>query len=898
MSNGIIQASFTSGELAPSLHGRVDFARYYTGLKTCRNFIVRQFGGVTNRPGTRLVCEIKDSTKAARLIPFEFSTTQAYILEFSEHCIRIIKDGGIVVWPSGPDVGLPVEVVTPYHEADLYNLKVVQSADIMTICHPNYPIQQLSRTDHHLWSIAAFANVEGPFLDINVDTAKTVYANNMTGNVTLTASSSIFKANMVGKMIYIEQSPDALTRKWEVAKAMVLNEIRRAGLSYYQVISAGTTGTVRPDHIEGVAYDGDPGVGWQYLHSGFGVVRITGFTSGTVVTGTVMKRIPDQVISGGISRTITLLVPGDPGGVGDPPSPAVLTRVTVPLHGYVTGDSVTISGVTGITAANGTWPVSVVDVNTFDIGCTDNTAWAGGGTATKTLTALPSYKWALEAWGGDDEYPGVSAYFNQRQFFAGSVSKPQTFWASSVSGFTNFGTNVPLYDDDALTYSLNSRKANQIRHFVELSELILLTSDGPFMIKSGADGFLAPGKMSTKRQGASGASHIAPLIVGNHALYVQEKGSQVRSLGYSFSDDAFIGQDLTVMSSHLFYRYHLDDWAFQTVPFAVGWAVRNDGTLLGLTYMPEQDVIGWHHHDTDGSFESVACISEGAEDVVYCLVKRTIGGVDKRFIERMHTRFFQTIKDAYFVDCGLTYDGRNTSATTMTVSGGTTWDHTEPLTITASVASFAADDVGDEIVFFDDVAGIAYRFSISGYIDSTHVTVIANKTIPVAYRSVARTDWAFARKIMSGLEHLEGKTVDILADGNVEPQRVVTAGRVTLANAAGVVHVGLPIESDFETLDISVPSQNLRDKKKIVNHVSLIVEESQGVWCGPDADHLIEYKQRTDENYDESARMAEGNIDIRIQATWNKAGRVFVRQAKPLPVTILAVIPEINVGGS
>jgi len=363
------------------------------------------------------------------------------------------------------------------------------------------------------------------------------------------------------------------------------------------------------------------------------------------------------------------------------------------------------------------------------------------------------------------------------------------------------------------------------------------------------------------------------------------------------------------MSSHLFYRYQLIDWAFQTVPFSTAWVVRDDGALLGLTYMPEQDVIAWHRHDTDGLFESVACISEGDEDVLYCVVKRG----SKRFIERMHTRYFATIRDAYFMDSGLTYDGRNTVPysdgslvlTTLTISGGTTWDHTETVTITASsvkgingVAGFSAGDVGDQLHFRDEANNIVYRATISTVTDTTHVTAILNRLIPAAYRNSARTDWEFARNTMSGLGHLEGKSVCILADGNELPQQVVTGGAVTLEYPAAVVHIGLPIEADFETLDITAAGQNLRDKQKIINHVSLIVEEAANIWVGPDADHLTEYKQRSTESYDESTRLASGNIDLRIQATWNKNGRLFIRQSKPLPLTILAVIPEVSVGGS
>ena len=875
----------------------MDFNRYYNGLRTCRNFIIRPFGGVSNRPGTKLICPTKYYDKATRLIEFEFNTTQTYILEFGDYYMRVIKDGGQVTEDDGTTI---YEIETIYPAEDLAMLKTVQSADVMTICHPSYPIQQLSRTDHNVWTLTAFDNLLGPFQDINTVTTSTVYVDAVSGNVTVTASSAIFLENMIGLMMYIEQSPDSLTKKWEVQKDMALNEVRRAGSFYYKVVIAGTTGTVRPDHEEGVGYDGDPGVGWEYVHAGFGVIRITGFTSTTVVTGVVLKRLPEQVLSASVSKAITLLTPGNPGspgGEGDPGTAAVPVTITVSGHGYVNGDSVTISGVTGTIGANGTWPVTIVDLNVFTIDCYATAPWGATGLCTKVQTALPSYKWAIEAWGGDDLYPGTTCYFNQRQIFGGSAGKPQTFWCSQVSGFTSFATSIPLLDDDALTYSLNSRRVNQIRHFVELSKLILLTSDGPFVLDGGADGVLAPGKMSTKRQGASGADHLAPIIVGTHALYLQEKGSQVRSLGYSWQDDTFLGQDLTIMSAHLFYRYRVADWSFQAVPFSTAWVVRNDGALLSLVYMPEQEVIGWSRHDTAGKFESTACITEDNEDAVYFVVERVINGATVKFIERMSTRFFQTVKDAFFVDCGLTYDGRNTGIVTVTVTGSS-WDYTDQVTITTSSALFASTDIGDEIIFYDENTGIAYRMRINGYTSATVVAATLNKTLPAAYRNTARTDWTFGRNTMSGIDHLEGETVNILADGNVVDPAVVVNGTVTLPNPAGVVHIGLPIESDIETLDITSAQNNMRDKQKLINHVSLIVEESTGIWCGPDAAHLTEYKQRSTENYDQPTGLTNGLIDLRIQATWNKSGRIFVRQDKPLPVTILAAMPDVSLGGA
>ena len=885
MGNGIVQASFTSGEIAPALHGRVDFERYYTGLKTCRNLIVRPFGGVASRPGTQFVTEVLDSTRKARLIPFEFNTTQAYILVFGHHTMQVVMNGGVVM-----NGMVPVQIATPWGENDLYLLKYTQSNDVMTICHPNYPQQQLSRTSHTSWTLAAFNNTGGPFQDINIDSSITVSATGVNGTVAITSNVALFQASHAGMMMYLEQSPNTLVPVWEVQKVIDINTVRRAGSNYYQALSSGTTGTVRPSTLEGCEADGDPGVTWQYLHSGNGIVLITAYISPTQVTATVLSRLPDSIVNAVMSKNITSVTAGD--GV------STNVKIGIAAHNFADGDIVTIAGGVGTTDLVGTWPVIVDNANQFELsGCFGGSSYVSGGTAAKTLSGTPAYKWAFEGWGVLPSYPGTTGYSQQRQIFGGSPSKPQSYWMSQTAGFTDFSTNVPLLDTDAIAVTLNSQKVNEIRHFVELSDLLILTSGGPFRLVPGTDGVIAPGKGAPKRQGYSGCSHVRPLVLDTQALFIQEKGSQVRSLAYNWQADSFIGDDLTILSSHLFYKHTLVDWCFQTTPFSCAWAVREDGALLSFAYLPAQQVAGWSRHDTDGLFESTACISEGAEDVVYFLVNRTVGGIQQRYVERMSTRLYLTMADAFFVDCGLTYDGRNATATTVTASGGTLWDQTEVLTLAASANLFQTGDVGDSINFTDADGVKVYRCTIVAYVDAQHVHATPNCALPGGYQNAARKDWTFARNTMAGLGHLEGKTVSILSDGFVEGQQLVVGGQVALQRPGGVVHIGLPITVDFETLDLASSQTNIRDKMKLVNHVSLIVEESMGIWAGPDPDHLTQAKLNK-ANYDQVASPAQGIMDTRIQATWSKGGRIWIRQQDPLPITILAVIPEVSTGGS
>lgn len=803
MSNPILQASFTAGEVSPSLHGRVDHDAYYKGLRTCRNFLVMPYGGVINRPGTEY-CGV---ALAGRFIPFTFSVSQSYVLEFSNLKVRIIKDGGYVVIPSTTTI---VEITTPYLLADLSGLRYTQSADVITLTHKNYAPMELSRLDHHLWTLAAIAFIDAPFQAINTDKDKIMYASGASGSVTVAASFSAFTAATVGQTIYLEMMPDTSTARWEAGKAYSTAQIVRAGAHYYEATAGATSGTVMPTHTELSMNDGSPGVLWKYLHSGWGSVLVTAYTSATEVTGTVVRGIPAPLIgSGSGTKTVTAKTMDIYGHV----------LLTVVGHGFTVSTiwdyrpfSVNITGIVGPVLANG-WHTAVCydsDHITL-VDCFDTTAYVSGGSIAYSTGAVPTYKWAYSAWNPKDLYPIATSYYQQRRVFAGSPSAPQTCWTSKSFEFKNFGTSRPLVDSDALTFTLATRRMCEIRHMIEISEFLFLTTDGVFSLQGDQNNILAPGRTSVRRHDNGGCSDVTPITIDSQALYVQEKGQQIRSLSASQGDIS--STDLTLLSQHLFRGKTIVDWAYQGFPNPVVWAVLSDGGLVSLTYLPEQQVIAWSRHDTDGLFKSVACISEANEDRVYFGVQRTVNSATVLYTERLASRQYTDLVDAYFVDCGLKYDG-----------------------------------------------------------------------VPVS--------------TVSGLGHLEGESVVILADGNVITGKTVTGGSVALGVSASVVIVGLPITCDLETLDIASAQASIREKQKIINHVSMIVEETAGLKVGIDADHLTELRTRSYGTYDAPNTTVTGLVDVRIQTTWSKSGRVFVRHDSPLPCSILAIIPEVTTGGS
>ena len=208
--------NFTGGELSPRLDGRNDLQKYSTGCKTLENMIIFPHGSAARRSGTQFVAEVKDSTKETRLIPFEFSTTQTYILEFGNQYIRFFKDNGQIL-----SSGSPYEISSPYLEAELFDIKFAQSADVMYICHPNHPAKKLSRTGHTSWSLTSVDFTDGPYMDENISsTTISTSAHTVGTGRTLTASSTTgindntgFQTTDVGRLIRFRDGYGKITAR-------------------------------------------------------------------------------------------------------------------------------------------------------------------------------------------------------------------------------------------------------------------------------------------------------------------------------------------------------------------------------------------------------------------------------------------------------------------------------------------------------------------------------------------------------------------------------------------------------------------------------------------------------------------------------------------------------------
>ena len=924
----ISQRSFASGEISPSLYARVDLTKYATGLRTCKNGIVLRYGGVSNRPGTSFVGEVNDSSKAVRLIPFIFNTAQTYVLEFGEQYIRVIKDGQHLT-----EAGISISGITQ-----------ANPAVVTTSASHGYS----NGDEVYINGISGMTQVNNRNFKIANITATTFELQEMDGT---NLDSTSYDAYISGGDSY---------KMYEISSPYLESEL--ATIKYVQ--SADVVTLAHPNHPPAeLTRTGD--ISWSLNNISFQptVDQPTGITSTQAGAGSEIYRYKVTAIDSetgeeslpgivGTTNTITGITQADP---------AVVT--TFGSHGYSNGDEVYISNVAGMEEVNDRiFFVENVTATTFElegIDSTNYTAYSSGGSAnaafTEVTSSVPStsspivvswtkvsgaseyniYKESNGVYGqigiasgttfddinisanttftppssrnpfiGGGNYPSTVTYIQQRLAFANTDIEPEKIFLSRTANFKNFTTSSPSQADDAITFTMAGRQVNEVQSLIDLGRLVILTTGGEWSAE-GDGGVITPTTINTKQYSYNGSGDLQPIVIDGAAIYQQARGSIIRDLTYNFEISGYSGNDLTIFSAHLFDKFTIVDWSFQQIPHSILWVVRSDGALLGMTYVKSQQVIAWHRHDFGGLVENVSVVPEGNEDTLYVTVKRTINGKSVRYVEKLTSRQINDIVDNKFMDSHLSYDGRNTNTShTMTLSGGTTWEYTETLTLTSSTSFFSANDVGNAIHYQD---GEVLRLTITEYTSATEVQVKPHKTVPVTYRSQAVSEWEKAVDELAGLWHLEGKDVAIFGDGfvvaspNNASYDIVTVanGKVTLDKPYAVIHVGLPYLSDIETLDIDTPNgETISDKSKIVGEVNMFVEETRGIFVGPKPpsgtdplENLVEFKLRNVEDYDSPVSLTTDNISVNIKPEWNSNGRVFVRQVDPIPMTILSVSP-------
>jgi hypothetical protein len=431
---------------------------------------------------------------------------------------------------------------------------------------------------------------------------------------------------------------------------------------------------------------------------------------------------------------------------------------------------------------------------------------------------------ALGSFSDTTGYPSCVTFFEQRLVFAATLSQPQTLFFSKSGDYENMDDNYHgvVADDDSIIYTIASNQVNAIRFMTATRTLIIGTAGGEFAVSGGGtDIAITPTNILIKKQSNNGAANVDALAVGNATLFLQRARRKLRELAYNFDVDGYVAPDLTILAEHIS-EGGFKQLSYQQEPNQIIWCARNDGQLVGLTYQREQQVVAWHRHIFGGVFgsgnsvcDSVATIpTDDSEYQTWVIIKRTINGATKRYVEYIHQYDFDETDDTSFnfLDSQLSYDG----------------------------------------------------------------SAVTN---------------------ISGLAHLEGQTVSVLADGATHPDKVVSSGAIVLERAASKVKVGLSYTSLLQTMRIDAGAQNgtSQSKTKRIYEITARLYESIGVEIGPDLANMERIPFRSSANpMDSGINVFTGDKEIEFRGNYETDGFIFVRQTQPLPLTILSLYPKLQ----
>jgi hypothetical protein len=408
---------------------------------------------------------------------------------------------------------------------------------------------------------------------------------------------------------------------------------------------------------------------------------------------------------------------------------------------------------------------------------------------------------------------------------------------------------------------------------------------------------LTPKNINVRKETSYGSEDIVPKKIGNFFYYIQRFKKKLRELFYFWDTDNYKSVDKTILSPHISGDGFID-MAYQQIPDTILWCVTTSGTIATLTREVDQEVQGWSRQVTDGYYEAIASIPSQTEsyDEIWVVVRRTIGGSDKRYIERFKNLEVPDRQDqCFYVHSGLTYDAytaNTTSTISLSATSGTS------VVVTSSTVYFSSSDVGQRIRAIDSDGDTVGELKITGYTSST--IVIGEVKSAFSATSYAPSYWGLSVSSISGLSHLEGETVAVLADGGTDkPNKTVSGGTISLGYDYFVINVGLPYTQTIETLPQEAGSQRGTSQGKIqrINEVAFKVNRSYtGFLCGGESSYLTKVDFR-----DPATLMGTyealytGTIrNIAFNDNYKVGSKVLIENSDPLPIEMLSIITSID----
>jgi len=960
--------SFNAGEVSPLIDARTSLEKYKSACRTLENFIIMPYGGVNRRPGTEFVaevfgepidckvvakqvmsmtlshatmtpgetvlairidgrlsvgdtitwqnttgvwltCKIHELSRGpwyvladtdgklidaattlrtvpfnatvingskARLFPFNYSVTTRFVLEFSHHYIRIFTGGAsprlvwsfarIVTGVTGAYQGL-----SPYSESDLPDIRIVQINDVVYIAHPKHPLFKLSRTSEESWTFDFVNYSFPPTMDENTESTATITPSATTGTITLTSSAGCWD----------QRSGDWFFDQRDVGSFWTISHRRESAKISRALTASGTSGSLQ--------VVGD----WEMS------------TTGTWAGDIYLERSEDNGTSWDVIRSWNSSSDRNYSTVGNQPFPALLR-----LRYAGSGTGRALLQVT-----------ESMHVGVVQITAVDTSAGVICNTATATVivplyAATATSKWAESAFSDLRGHAGVLTLHEQRLYLSGNNDRAMTVWGSQIDDFENF--RIGTVDSDGISLTLASGQQNAIEWMLSQSSLITGTNGDEWTLgASDSSKTITATNIKAQNQSRYGSAKVQAILLAEVVLFIQRNARKVRELTYSFERDGWVAVDLTLLAEHIT-TSGISEVAYQQQPDSILWAIRGDGTLIGMTYERDQSVVGWHRHTTDGLFESVAVIhGNGTEDEVWLVVKRTIGGVDSRYVERFSLNW----RDA--LDAGSSEEWKyldSHKAIAVGYSEPITSAYSSPLKVVVNYPGKGDFSVG-EIVKIEDMAGIftggtnpndqeyqvilitkttlastlpiekRYEYSISLGNKVTGAAVDCGSWSSGTASGGTITRTSTSAKIRN-VDHLESETVTALNNGSVVTSGAVASGEFTFSVPASKAVVGLPYTSTLQPMRLNMDLQDgtSQGRKARVHGLTARLYKSRGGEAMTNAGTWYALGPETG--------VFTGDRKITLAGNFADTADVTLRQTKPFPLTVIAIIPKWDSFGS
>ena len=910
-----IKTNWTAGELSKDLFGRVDITKYANGAETLENFIVQPHGGITRRPGTRFVKEVKTSSAKTRLIPFEFSTTQAYVIEFGNLYVRFYKDQGSILEStvniSAATRANPCVVTASSHGYEngdeIYIAGVVGMTELngkyYKVKNKTTNTVELTDIDDNNINSSAYTAYSSAGTTARVYTVTTTYE---------TADLFDLQFAQSADVLYIAHpgyTPRKLTRTahttWTISDITFTD-------GPYQDENITTT-TLTPSHTSGssrtITASATTGIngGDGFQTTDVGRIISIGHQAAAWAASTSYSVGDVKRNSGNVYECIkagTSDGSGGPSGEGDEIVDNSCTWKFLRDGGIQWGYA-TVTGRTNTTV------VTVTVNETF------------GGTTAET-------KWRLGAYSDTTGFPAAVAFYEQRLFWAGSSEQPQTLWGSKSGDYENHTPGT--LDDDPVIYTLATDQVNAIKWLSPGKVMAIGTVGGEFIISGSttADA-LTPTNVRVVREGTRGSASHTPIRIDNVVIFIQRQQRKLREFAYQFDSDSFQSPDLTILSNQVA-KGGITEIAYQQEPSTVIWGVKADGQLVGMTYLRDQQVVAWHRHKLGGTSGSCTITvsdyaniaagttltftkSDGSEVTFTSEAAGASDPADTSLGWRPNTSNNVTADNIYTrINAHSDFTVANPAAAVVTVEE-TTRAGAGPLTVVSSdttrlattdqaipvvesLAIIPSSTTGEEEVWMTvqrTINGTTRRYV--EFLENQFDVDEDQTKADAFFVDCGLTYSGSAASSITGMDHLEGEAVTLLGDGSVYTKRNVSSGTVSDVSPTIVKgHVGLAQQCTMKTLrpEAGGDDGTAQGKTKRDFEVTLRFISTLGGQIGPDTSNLDEIIFRTGSDpMDSSPPLFTGDKKVKIRGGWDTDGQMLYLNDEPLPVHITALITRI-----